>query len=426
MTVIFLILFFYFGVFSPLKNELEDSLNQNFKNSVSITEMNVENKLKRYKEGAESLSSRTMIKNKLAEYKDGEISFQELRDYTKEKYIDGIKVLENVVAAFRISEGETIVSWEEKKVNTLINNITYNNQTTELIFLIEECLVVLNSVIKKDNTKLGHDIVVFDLKSLMNEINKQEANCEIVHNKNKNIDFETEDILVNYRKLLNTNYWLRVETSKSNLYDDLNTLSFKIMGGFIFVFSIFVFIFFITLTTISKKIIKELEDKVKRITKISEKDEMLDIYNRSKFLSVLESEIYRSRRYNHNLSLIMIDIDYFKDINDEHGHLEGDKILIKISNLIKSEIREIDLFARYGGDEFMILNPETKLKDAIKLAERLRKKIEKKIFVKKEKVTCSFGVTELKKDDDIDSLLKRVDDYLYKAKEKRNYIYNKD
>ena len=119
----------------------------------------------------------------------------------------------------------------------------------------------------------------------------------------------------------------------------------------------------------------------------------------------------------------MFDIDKFKEINDAYGHLVGDKILIRMKELIENKIREIDSFARYGGDEFMIINPETKLKETVKLAEWLRKKIESKEFSEVESVSCSFGVVELMEEDDIDSLLKRVDDYLYKAKEKRNDVY---
>jgi hypothetical protein len=131
-TVIVLILFFYFGVFSPVKTQLEESLNQNFKNSVSITEINVENKLKRCKEGAESLSSRTMIKNKLAEYKAGDLSLQELRGYTQDKYVDGVKVLENIVSAFRISEEEIIASLGEKELMILY----IKQKKKEMMFII--------------------------------------------------------------------------------------------------------------------------------------------------------------------------------------------------------------------------------------------------------------------------------------------------
>jgi len=422
-TVVVLIIFFYFGVFSPLKTELEESLNQNFKNSVSITEINVENKFSRYKEGAESLSSRTMIRNKLQEYNEKDISLQELKDYTQAKYSDGVKVLENIVSAFRITEGEVIANWGEKDFEIFSSYINYDNQTTEIKILQDNYFIIINSMIKKDNIKLGNDIVVFNFKPLMNKINEQKTDCEIVYSEKKIENLETDKLIIDYRRLLNTNYWLKSKISKDKLYYTLNKLSFKIIGGFLFLLLIIATAFSKTLTTTSKKIITELEEKVEKITEISETDDMLGIYNRSKFFDVLKSEIYRSRRYENNLSLIMFDVDRFKNINDEYGHLVGDKVLKKTTEIINSQIRELDLFARYGGDEFMILNPETKLNDAVKLAERVRKKIENTDFAEVKDVSCSFGVAELKVEDDIDSLLKRLDDALYKAKEKRNKVY---
>lgn len=422
-TIIVLILFFYFGIFSPLKTELEGTLNQNFKSSVSIIEMNIENKLGRYKEGAESLSSRTMIRNKLSEYKKRSISLQELKVYTQDKYSDGAKVLENIVSAFRITEGKIIASWGEKEIDIFKNYISYDNQTTKMKLLKDNGLILINSAIKKDNNKLGHDIVIFDLKPLMNEINKQKIYCEIIYSEEKIEGLETDNIIKDHRRLLNTNYWLKTEISKDELYSNLNTLSSKIIGGFLLLLSIITVAFYKTITGTSKKIIEELEEKMEKITEISETDNMLGIHNRSKFFDVLETEISRSRRYKNDMSLIMFDVDNFKDINDKYGHQTGDKILIKITEIIESEIREIDLFARYGGDEFMILTPEINLTDAVKLAKRLRKAIEKADFTEVKKVSCSFGVAELKNEDDIDSLIKRIDDALYKAKEKRNDVY---
>ncbi|MCF8002188.1 MAG: GGDEF domain-containing protein [Halanaerobiales bacterium] len=363
-----------------------------------------------------------MIKNRLAEYKKGELSLQELRDYTQPKYSDGAKVLENIVSAFRVAEGEIIANWGKKDVNNFEDYINYDNQTTAIKIFEDGGLIIVNSVIKKDD-KLGNDLVVFNLEPLMSEINKQKINHEIVFSNKEFDDFEKDNIIREYRRLLNTDYWLKSEISKDEIYSDLNILSSKIMGGFLLLLSIIVIAFYKTLTTTSKKIIKELEEKVEKITEISEIDEMLGIYNRSKFFDVLESEMYRSRRYEHDLSLIMFDLDKFKDINDEYGHLVGDKILIKITEIIKTEIREIDLFARYGGDEFVILNPETKLNNSVKLAERLRKKIERTDFSEIKDVSCSFGVAKLKSKDDIDSLLKRLDDALYKAKEERNDVF---
>jgi diguanylate cyclase (GGDEF)-like protein len=215
---------------------------------------------------------------------------------------------------------------------------------------------------------------------------------------------------------LDTDYWLESEKSKDDLYYRLNNLSSKIIIGFLILLGILSTLFYKISKETSIKVINQLEEKVEKITEISETDGMLGIYNRSKFFKTLN-------RYKQNLSLIMIDVDHFKEINDNYGHLLGDEILKRISEIIKNEVRTIDLFARYGGDEFMILSPETNIDEAINLAKRLKNLLEKEKFPKVENVSCSFGVTQLKETDTIDSLIKRVDKGLYKAKESRDTVY---
>ena len=417
LTVIILIIFFYFGVFSPLETELEASLNENFNNSVSITELNVENKLNRYKEGAESLSSRTMIKNKFADYKEGNTSLQKLKNYTQDKYTDGAKVLENIVSAFRISENLIIASWGDKDLNNFRDYINYDSQAAEIKILEDELYFLVNSPIIKNEVKLGNDILIYKLKDILNEINKQNIKYNIIYDNN----LEKERLIIgdnikDFRRLLNTNYWLKAKMPKKDLYNTLNSLSIKIIGGFIILLILIITIFYKTLNYTSKEVIKNLKMK-------AEIDEMLNIYNRTKFMEKLKLETERSHRYKSDVSLIMFDVDYFKEINDNYGHLVGDDILKSLINIVKNEIREVDFLARYGGDEFIIINPETKLKESVKLAERLRFKIENSEFEKIDKVSCSFGVAELREDDDIDSFIKRVDDALYEAKEKgRNKV----
>ena len=421
-TIIVLIVFFYFGVFAPLSTELEDSLNENFQNTVSILEINAENELKRYIEGAESLSSRTMIRNELSRYQGGEISFQELQDYTQDKYSDGAGVLENIVSAFRVTEDKVVASWGDEDISSYEEFMNFSIEDTEIKILENNNLALVNTTIEQDNNILGNDIVIFNLESLMNEINTGNINSEFVYDDEVSNKVEKENIIVEHRRLLNTNYWLKSEIFKGDLYESLNRLSFQIIGGFSLLLLIISFVFYITLTSTSREVINELENKVELITEISETDDMLDIYNRSKFIEVLKGEVYRCQRYNHSLSLIMLDLDCFKGINDKFGHQYADEVLIKVTDIIDNEIREIDLFARYGGDEFMILNPETKLEDAVKLARRLKDKVKNTNFAKIDKLTISFGVVELKSKDDVDSFIKRVDDALYKAKEKRDDI----
>jgi diguanylate cyclase (GGDEF)-like protein len=113
---------------------------------------------------------------------------------------------------------------------------------------------------------------------------------------------------------------------------------------------------------------------------------------------------------------LIIDIDFFKKINDTYGHIEADKILEKLAQILKTAVRNSDLVARFGGEEFVILFPETNLNKAIKVCKRINKNIEKDKFLKKYKLTISGGLTEYKQRDNIRKMQERADKALYEAK----------
>lgn len=167
----------------------------------------------------------------------------------------------------------------------------------------------------------------------------------------------------------------------------------------------------------------ELEAKIIEVERLSNTDMLTAIANRKKFEDELAKEILRSRRYGHPVSLMMFDIDFFKRINDTYGHDVGDTILQGLSKLVSINIREIDFFARWGGEEFVIIFPGVSLDNAIIASEKLRLLISQYEFGSDIFITCSFGVTELSKDDTIKELFFRVDKLLYQAKERgRNRV----
>ncbi len=158
---------------------------------------------------------------------------------------------------------------------------------------------------------------------------------------------------------------------------------------------------------------KKMEEELK---KLASTDRLTQAYNRLKFEEIITREIERVKRYNQSLSMAMLDIDYFKKVNDTYGHLAGDYVLKTIADIVRENIRKIDYLVRWGGEEFMIISPETDLERAKELAERIRKVIENYSFDKVQKVTVSFGVSQFKEDDTEDDFIKRVDDAMYKAK----------
>lgn len=150
--------------------------------------------------------------------------------------------------------------------------------------------------------------------------------------------------------------------------------------------------------------------------KMAVMDKLTGAYNRAHFDEHLSSYIDQYKRYDKNFSIILFDIDHFKQINDNFGHDVGDDVLMKLSKLVKCVIRKSDILARWGGEEFILLLPNINLEHAVNVAQKLRSIIEHYRFNEKFILTCSFGVTQSNKTDDEKTLFKRVDQLLYKAK----------
>ncbi len=130
------------------------------------------------------------------------------------------------------------------------------------------------------------------------------------------------------------------------------------------------------------------------MAKLSITDALTGLYNRNKIDSSMAIELSRSKRYYHNFSIILIDIDDFKQFNDKHGHQMGDKVLVEVSKMLKNGIRDTDILGRWGGEEFIIICPETNLQNAVNLADYIRLLI---VNCKFQSTTASFGVSSYEK-----------------------------
>ncbi|MDD3307730.1 MAG: GGDEF domain-containing protein [Acetobacterium sp.] len=165
-----------------------------------------------------------------------------------------------------------------------------------------------------------------------------------------------------------------------------------------------------------KVVTEELEDANREARRLAERDYLTQAYNRMKAHEFIENEIKRCDRYDLKFSIIMLDMDYFKKVNDTYGHNLGDEILIQLVKLLSQEIRKIDMLSRWGGEEFLIIMPMTDRDGAKIIAERIRIAVAQTPFTRGLRQTCSFGVTTYKKGESIESFIDRVDKALYEAK----------
>lgn len=158
---------------------------------------------------------------------------------------------------------------------------------------------------------------------------------------------------------------------------------------------------------------KKAEEKLKNF---AERDELTNAYNRRMLYQNLQKNIDIFLEKQIPFSLIMLDVDYFKRVNDKYGHLIGDNTLIEIVKIIDAEKRSNDFLYRYGGEEFFVLVPNTVLESAKKFAERLHKVIQEHEFPFVKKITVSMGIVEIAENESVDAILKRADDLMYEAK----------
>lgn len=172
--------------------------------------------------------------------------------------------------------------------------------------------------------------------------------------------------------------------------------------------------------------ITDIEQEKTQIKKLAEYDPLTKIYNRVKLNSLFPEIFYKANRYGQHFSIVLLDIDHFKKINDTHGHNIGDKVLVELARLINLGLRQSDTFARWGGEEFIIVSEMSTRKETVALASRLRAQVEHYSFDIVKNITCSFGVAEFKDGDTQSRLLERVDTALYEAKERgRNQVVAK-
>ncbi len=173
---------------------------------------------------------------------------------------------------------------------------------------------------------------------------------------------------------------------------------------------------------------RKQDEDYETIKKLALTDPLTQIANRRSFFDISEQILKLSRRLHSPLALMIMDIDFFKKINDNYGHDNGDEILIHLVHVVETHLRESDIFARYGGEEFIVLLPKTDLAGGKKIAEVLRSQIEQTPYINLEQslsisVTVSIGLACFTKDNAIQKVLKQADNALYQAKEKgRNRV----
>jgi len=168
--------------------------------------------------------------------------------------------------------------------------------------------------------------------------------------------------------------------------------------------------------------------KQKELVRQANSDPLTGIYNRSKLNLLLTHEVQEAYQGENTFSLLFIDLDHFKLINDHYGHQKGDQILVDLTTIIRNALRNSDIFGRWGGEEFLIILPSTDAASAFLIAEKLRHCIQDHDFVLEDSLTISIGISEYDPIKSIDEMIAAADEAMYQAKEhgrNKTVIYDK-
>lgn len=252
-------------------------------------------------------------------------------------------------------------------------------------------------------------IAVDDKNRLIDFNNAAQKVFDCINTRNIGVDFSC---LLDYKKTIKNDksrFEVEVVRNDKKEYYEFRTTALqdnkKTLG----------YVYFIQDVTKQKEMIKELNN-------MANYDELTQIYNRRRLMEEAEKELTKAKKDKSNISLLMIDIDHFKKINDRYGHLAGDKVIKMVVKFCKDKLRCDDIIGRYGGEEFIVILPDTNKENAINIAEDVRENIQKfKIYFKEEKinVTVSIGIAcAIIKDDsiDIEQMIHEADTNLYYAK----------
>ncbi|KPL80560.1 hypothetical protein ADN00_01575 [Ornatilinea apprima] len=417
-------------VFLPLEMQLEDTLVSNWVLTAQSRSLSFHLFLEKNTEGAQSVSSRSVIRDQLAEYHQQELSWEDLQASTQPKYVEGVRVLENLAYAYRVVEGKILAAYRAADASpTVDDEFVFLDDIPEFAVLNQagQHYVVVSSEVKKENQCLGKDVLIYSLDPILEQLNNAEIQVSII----------SEADLSPFLNLpvLRSGKDYRVVKEEGNLYyleclpDSQHYLSVQTplkqivgptrqgIGFFLVIYLLGQMLLFLLarrgILQYANLMINQVEKSKEEFRAFAYHDTLTGSYSRLSLEHWLERQAKTG--YKKALTVVLLDIDMFKDINDTYGHKTGDEVLITLSKTVHRCIRKDDLLVRYGGDEFLIIFQDidrTWVKDIMSRIEQQLAQDHSFEFP----IEISYGMVEIKDINHFYDGLKQADKQMYAQK----------
>lgn len=421
-------------IYLPLRDDIHSTLLSNWVITSRSSTFAMQVFIDRCHEGARGISSRSVIRDAIAQYKAGELSWDELADFTQPKFNDGVKVLDNLVLAFRLVDDKVLVAYagsEEHPVTEIPQFLVEGADNSAIALLHGRYHLVVPSDVVLNGEILGRDVLVYDLSSLLLELNTNELNVDIVDQANflnlsqGNLIASGEDYQV-YRQGARIDYLQQLDPGKYYLhiatsYDTIVGQSQKRMNTQLILFIIGVILVFFVLNMLTvrhaNRILQDTESSRDTFRKYAYQDTLTSAYSRLSLEHWLEAQ---KRGYpGTSYTLVMMDVDFFKEINDSHGHDVGDEVLKTLSSVLLRVIRKDDLVIRYGGDEFLVIFKSASMAVVEDIISRILQQLSSEHSFEFA-IEVSYGIAEMGDIFEFDQALKLADERMYAYKRAKN------
>ncbi|NLP30748.1 MAG: GGDEF domain-containing protein [Clostridiales bacterium] len=412
----------YLTIFRPIGNDLkENNLHQFIHSAEAVwyaTELFIENSMNT----AHYFSDKAELKQSIIEYKAGNITLKDLMEHTKQYY----KTKDIATGAARVVDGNVIASLG----NVDLTSIDRNPAVSEITPFIDldSSVVTVFSPIKIGEEILGYDIIYLDLPEILQGVHQghmfheifSEADLEKILSDNEWTMLNEGEYIVDDEKATwyikgckHTDVYFAASSSNDTIYGRLDTA----MGALLFYFPLVILILILIANAFTYKnigrTVKGLEKERDEYKKGAHIDGLTNTYSRIYLSEYIEN--FGHCLSNKPLCVSMIDVNKFKYINDEYGHLVGDHVLVEIASILKSTVRDKDMVVRFGGDEFLLLLSECSIKEAEAILERCTERI-RNIDKFDFKVTVSYGIAEVENKEGIPIAIHQADMRMYQMK----------
>lgn len=416
-TILLTLIVTYVGVYLPMAYEVEKNAIEQFKIISESKVYTFNETINKNVQGAKSLSSRSAIRNKVDEYLEGHIDLESLQTFTRDKYLDGVSVIEDVIYAVRVGDGYEIARWAEDDAK--IPDRLLVDDHLGYTFRMEEGSVYLDvaSPIITHNGVVGYDYIGYCVDHTIQKIESEGTGFSIGIEPTINQVagyqhiYEDDDAMY-YVSPINHEYSAIVNLSKKEVFKNKNYLSATVFRRMVASYAFILIFIYVGLIKFFREKIEGLCLDRDIYKNYADLDELTGAYTRI-FLND-----YMKHYPSESCILVLLDLDDFKNINDVYGHVVGDEVLKYIVKTIEAVVRYEDIVVRFGGDEFLIVLRSHSKEGALSVIQRIKLELShQKHF--EFTVDFSYGVVEVPASKELYNYMESADKAMYMDKKSK-------